>query len=337
MKRNKFFHLLTAGTLTTSLVLAPLSITADEHEDEEDQQQDVEVEEETTLEAKLFSYYVKVSDQLSLALEEEDSERLELLLDWSLQQIEEAQALYDEGHVEQADEILEEALTVMEEAESSDGTDEEDSEEEENEESSDEEENNEDESSVDEENSDEEESDDEEQEERDEAEEETKVVGQNVISLAINMEKVKNPVAKAALKRNIERSLARLEVKYDDLSALYERLNEITDEFTVEEDEDSEENSDENTEEDTTEEESSDDESSDEDSDEEESTEDENADKDEEVRVEIDREENFNVHPSQNGKSKPSFGKNKAKDKGNNGKGNNGKAKGKGHGKGPNH
>ncbi|MFD2639290.1 hypothetical protein [Piscibacillus salipiscarius] len=340
MKRRKLIHSVSAATLTASMVLAPMSISADNHESTKDSDETkVVVKEETTLEEKLFSYYGKVTDQLSLALEEEDTERVGLILDWSLQQIEEAELLYQQGLEEDANILLEEALYILENAES----DEEESSEEENEETNEEEQENEDEASEDETSEEEDvvEEDDEDEEETEE--EENEVVGQNVISLALAMEKVKNPNAQASLKRNIERSLDRLQAKYgeEELSALYERLNGITDEFAQE---DSEETPEEGTsDEEQTEEDSSTEEPTEEPEEVEEPTEEDEVVEEEvdEVKVEEDREENYEVKSSdQKSKGKSNFGKEKAKEakskaseKGNKGKG---KGKGKGNGKGPN-
>ncbi|CAG9607088.1 DUF5667 domain-containing protein [Pseudoneobacillus rhizosphaerae] len=64
--------------------------------------------------------------------------------------------------------------------------------------------------------------------------EEVKVIlSQNIIALTAAMEKVKNPVAKAALQRNIEKSYAKLEKKLAKIEA---RLAKDTEETEVEED-----------------------------------------------------------------------------------------------------
>jgi hypothetical protein len=66
--------------------------------------------------------------------------------------------------------------------------------------------------------------------------EEVKVIlSQNIIALTAAMEKVKNPVAKAALQRNIEKSYAKLEKKLAKIEA---RLAKDTEEAEVEEDTD---------------------------------------------------------------------------------------------------
>jgi hypothetical protein len=69
-----------------------------------------------------------------------------------------------------------------------------------------------------------------------EAVKEVKVIlSQNIIALTAAMEKVKNPVAKAALQRNIEKSYAKLEKKLAKMEA---RLAKDTEEAEVEEDTD---------------------------------------------------------------------------------------------------
>jgi hypothetical protein len=69
-----------------------------------------------------------------------------------------------------------------------------------------------------------------------EAVEEVKeILSQNIIALTAAMEKVKNPVAKAALQRNIEKSYAKLEKKLAKIEA---RLAKDTEEAEVEEDTD---------------------------------------------------------------------------------------------------
>ncbi|MGM8214760.1 hypothetical protein ACLIA0_04195 [Bacillaceae bacterium W0354] len=271
MNKKKTWTYLLSLAIIFSLVITTFGVSAEETEDAENEAEKTEV----NLESELFDYVLLLTTQLNRALEVEDSESAKVLLDWAEQQIEQAQKLYDEGHVEEAKRLLEESIEVFEQSEKDE---------------------------------------DKEEQNKEDSEKEEKFnrkhYGQNVISLALNLEKVKNPVAKAALKRNIKRALDRLEAKYGDISPLIERLLEITDEFA--EDDNEKEESDETEENDS-------DETEDMDSDDQDESKEEQDDEDMEVtdRIEKDRDKNYSVHSLEKNKKHKSKWKHKGKGKGN--------------------
>ncbi|WP_188207040.1 hypothetical protein [Alkalibacillus aidingensis] len=342
MKGKKLIYSLSAITLTSSLMLSPLAVLADEEEQTETNEEEVEEvledqeetleeledelneevtdedegQEEANLVEQLFTYYGKLSNQLSIALEDGQVELAHSILYWSVEDLQSAFTSYQEGDLDAVRSVIEDGIEILEEAEAV--QEDSDEEEESTEEGSEEEEESTEEGS-------EEDAVEEDELEEDEEETETKQIGQNVLSLANAMEDKKNPVAKAALKRNIERSLDRLEAKYGDISDLLEQLNEITDEFKEEEETDEDEEQEDSNEENNEEESSSSDEESENDSETEvqsatvnETEEDE---KEESSNDEKEFKNNGQKMKEQNKENKPS----KGKGKGNNGKGNNGK------------
>jgi hypothetical protein len=318
LKHLKLTKLLSASVLTFSLA-APLAVSAESDEEATEVVENEESVSESTLEQNLFSYITTMNDQLKLALSEDQMERASLLVDLSDEAIAEAQELFEQGKVEEATELLTKATEALKSADEIANDDEEEIVDEEVEEADEEEDievieldddltEEDDVVELDEESSDEE-----------NKELETKI-GQNVISLTLNLHKVKNPKAKAALERNIERSLERLKAKYGDISDLEEilaKINEEAQEDVVDEEADVEE------------------ETNDESVEEEESTEDDldsdSVDEDEsEDEVDNESEEEATDEDDQNkghGKGNKENKGNKG-NKGNNGKGNNGKGNG---------
>lgn len=151
-----------------------------------------------------FFYFAKQAlEKIQLILTFDDVKEAKLLADFATERLAEAEALFLEGKEEEALEMLKAALDNLSVAEETVNPDEDteieeiviDSEESTNE------------------------SDDSNQEviENDEDAKETeeveKQISQNIIALTAAMEKVKNPVAKAALQKNIEKSYAKLAKK----------------------------------------------------------------------------------------------------------------------------
>lgn len=158
-----------------------------------------------------FFYFVKTTlEKIKLALTIDDVEEAKLLATYSAERLAEAEALFASGEQDKALEAIKNALDYLENADKNtvdDGRHEAEEEIEssikdpiELEETATEE--------------------DESTEKDDSTEEVEKIISQNIIALTAALEKVKNPVAKAALQRNIEKSYAKLEkkiAKYKDV------------------------------------------------------------------------------------------------------------------------
>lgn len=291
---KKRLQYLISFAVVLSLVVATIGVSAAEQNNDESSV--VGNESEVRLESELFDYILLLTQHLNRVIETEDQESAKVLLDWAEQQIKVAQKLYDEGQVDEAKELLQQSIEVIDVEVVEDDEFVENNEEDKKKSISD--------------------------------LRPTSFIGQNVLQLALNYEKIDNPVAKEAFLKNIKKSILRLEEKYGDISTLRDRLFEITDAFNDEEinDEQNEESNEEQSEE---------------------SSNEETELKIEESRVLKDRLENYNVSSSiekdytnknfsdkeitKNNDNKKNHGK-KNKGKGNN----NGKGKGNGNGKGNN-
>ena len=171
-------------------------------EDEENQLEDIQ-EDVPSLVPGDFFYFTKIAlEKIKLALTFNDVKEAELLATYANERLAEAEVLLSEGKENEALETIEKALdhfesteAIIEDEKESDKT------------STDEEiENNtstNDRAPVEDENNTEDES----------LVEVEKMVSQNILSLQAAMEKVKNPVAKAALEKNIKKSYAKLAKK----------------------------------------------------------------------------------------------------------------------------
>jgi hypothetical protein len=321
LKQLKLTKLLSASILTFSLA-APLAVSAESDEEATEIVGNEESVSENTLEQNLFSYITTMNDQLKLALSEDQMERASLLVDLSDEAIAEAQELFEQGKDEEATELLTKATEALKSADEIANEEEEETSDEEVEEVEESDEEDIEVIELDDDLTEDEEVIELDEESSDEEDKELEAkIGQNVISLTLNLHKVKNPNAKAALERNIERSLERLKAKYGDISDLEEilaKINEEAQEDVVNEESDLEE------------------ETNDELVEEEESTEDEF---DSESLEEDENEQEVDNDSQEDNDEQKGHGKENKENKGNNGKGNDGNhGKGKGnngnHGKG---
>lgn len=216
--------LVLAGALTfSSASMALANETGEQSEGYETvdltEVQDTNTETETTVEETAtseqpslvpgdFFYFIKIAiEKVKLALTFDQVKEAELLATYASERIAEAEVLLAEGKEEEALETIKNALDYIQNAETSveedtDSTDETTTEDE----TSTEEETTEDEVVTE----------DEEVVEETPVDEVEVLLTQNIISLKANMEKIKNPKAKAALKRNIERAYAKLGLVYEE-------------------------------------------------------------------------------------------------------------------------
>lgn len=264
MKNKKPIHILSAAILSTSMLAAPLATLA-----EEDENQDVIVEEtesnvstatdeagetEGALESEgelvlatenvifdnLFEFVQALTNNVKLALANDDLDKAEVYVDFAEQRMAEAQALLAQDKEDDAAELFEKALEALAKAEElsnedteevqDDATNKEDSEETEEMDETIEPEVDEDTENVD-----VVEYDDEDLDQDSDGDEIKERIGQNIFSLKSNMEKVKNPRAKEVLERNMLRALEKLEAKYgniDDLKAELGLLEEDSQDST---------------------------------------------------------------------------------------------------------
>lgn len=199
-----------------------------------------EVEEPELLPGDFFYFAKTALEKIQLILTFDDVKEAKLLAEFATERLAEAEALFSAGQEEEALAVMEEALenlSVAEEtvSENTDATEETTEEEVDSTEATEEDvdatieiiENDE--------------------EVVEETEEVEKQIAQNIISLKANMEKVKNPVAKAALEKNIKKSyaklaekMAKLEEKASEEKASEEESEDVTtieteDETTTEE------------------------------------------------------------------------------------------------------
>lgn len=175
-----------------------------------------EVEEPELLPGDFFYFAKTALEKIQLILTFDDVKEAKLLAEFATERLAEAEALFSAGQEEEALAVMEEALenlSVAEEtvSENTDATEETTEEEVDSTEATEEDvdatieiiENDE--------------------EVVEETEEVEKQIAQNIISLKANMEKVKNPVAKAALEKNIKKSYAKLAEK---MAKLEEKASE---------------------------------------------------------------------------------------------------------------
>lgn len=188
------------------------------------EENEVVTEEPAVLPGSIF-YFVKTAfEKIRLALTFEDAKEAKLLATYAKERLEEAEALLKDGQEDKALQTIYDALTNLENAESmvdEEKTDEEAAETdepvtEENQDTKESttEEKDDEKNSVDETTSTESEKSSEE-EKLDDVE---KLISQNIIALTTALEKVKNPAAKVALQRNIEKSYAKLARKMEKLA-----------------------------------------------------------------------------------------------------------------------
>lgn len=188
------------------------------------EENEVVTEEPAVLPGSIF-YFVKTAfEKIRLALTFEEAKEAKLLATYAKERLEEAEALFKDGQEDKALQTIYDALTNLENAESmvdEEKTDEEAAETaepviEENQETKETttEEKNDEKNTVEEANSTESEKSSEE-EKLDDVE---KLISQNIIALTTALEKVKNPAAKVALQRNIEKSYAKLARKMEKLA-----------------------------------------------------------------------------------------------------------------------
>ncbi len=186
--------------------------------------EDTQETEEPTLLPGDFFYFAKTAlEKIQLILTFDDVKEAKLLAEFATERLAEAEALFSAGQEEEALAVMEDALenlSVAEETvtENTDATEETSEEEVDPKESTKEDvdatieiiENDED--------------------VVEETEEVEKQIAQNIISLKANMEKVKNPVAKAALEKNIKKSYEKLAAKMAKLEekASEEESEEVT-------------------------------------------------------------------------------------------------------------
>ncbi|MEQ2525953.1 DUF5667 domain-containing protein [Bacillaceae bacterium CLA-AA-H227] len=182
---------------------------------------EVVTEEPAVLPGSIF-YFVKTAfEKIRLALTFEDAKEAKLLATYAKERLEEAEALFKDGQEDKALQTIYDALTNLENAESM--VDEEKTEEEaadttepvieENQDTK--------ESTTEEKDDENEETNSTESEKSSEVEkldEVEKLISQNIIALTTALEKVKNPAAKVALQRNIEKSYAKLALKMEKLA-----------------------------------------------------------------------------------------------------------------------
>ncbi|MCQ6277352.1 hypothetical protein JMM81_20990 [Bacillus sp. V3B] len=178
-------------------------------EEAEDQLEVIQSETPSLLPGNIF-YFAKIAlEKIKLALTFNDVKEAKLLATYAAERIAESEALFKEGKEAEAQETIERALEYMEDAEFILG--EEISLDHEEESRSENNENNtvfEDVETI------EEDTDVKEDESVEEVEE---LVSQNIIALQAAMNKVKNPVAKTALQKNIDKSYAKLAKKLEKL------------------------------------------------------------------------------------------------------------------------
>ncbi|MGG1629106.1 hypothetical protein [Rossellomorea sp. NRS-1567] len=170
-----------------------------------------------------FFYFAKLAlEKVKLAFTMDDAKEAKLLAEYAAERLAEVEALFEEGKEEEAIEAINHAIEMIQRSgdESSHGKNEEASDDNSMEESADE---TTDESNTEEENIETEETKESNEEETvEESDSEVKsdemtqmeeLMSQNIIALQANLEKVKNPKAKAALQKNIEESYMKLAEK----------------------------------------------------------------------------------------------------------------------------
>ncbi|TKC18433.1 DUF5667 domain-containing protein [Robertmurraya kyonggiensis] len=204
------------------------------------EENEVATEEPAVLPGSIF-YFVKTAfEKIRLALTFEDAKEAELLATYAQERLKEAEALFKDGqedkalqtiydalkNLENADEMVDEEKTDEESRETAEPVTEESQDTQEpadTEETTNDETNKETDSTESEEITEDEKLDDVE-----------KVISQNIIALKAALEKVKNPAAKVALQRNIEKSYAKLARKMEKIAEKKKELEASKDFVPVE-------------------------------------------------------------------------------------------------------
>ncbi|MBY0120952.1 DUF5667 domain-containing protein [Bacillus sp. S/N-304-OC-R1] len=196
---------------------------------DQDQQQEATKEEKPSLVPGNFFYFAKIAiEKIKLALTFDDKKEAKLLAEYAAERLAESEALFADGKEDQAVEVIDKALETLTKAEDKTvnnhqkGTakDEPTVEETENKEQNGEKIAVTEETSKDKDNADDEVTVDQ------PADEMEGLISQNIIALKAALEKVKNPVAKAALQKNIDKSYARLAKKLEKLNHKHELKKE---------------------------------------------------------------------------------------------------------------
>lgn len=150
-----------------------------------------------------FFYFTKIlMEKIHLALTSDDVKEAKLVAEFATERLAEAEALFAEGNEQAALETMKTAIENIENADEQV-------------------------SIID------QEAAEEVVEDETELGEVKEVLSQNIIALTSAMEKVKNPVAKAALKKNIEKSNTKLAKKMEKWEKKQKKTNEIIQEETV--------------------------------------------------------------------------------------------------------
>ena len=150
-----------------------------------------------------FFYFTKIlMEKIHLALTSDDVKEAKLVAEFATERLAEAEALFAEGNEQAALETMKTAIENIENADEQV-------------------------SIID------HEAVEEVVEDETELGEVKEVLSQNIIALTAAMEKVKNPVAKAALKKNIEKSNTKLAKKMEKWEKKQKKTNEIIQEETV--------------------------------------------------------------------------------------------------------
>lgn len=150
-----------------------------------------------------FFYFTKIlMEKIHLALTSDDVKEAKLVAEFATERLAEAEALFAEGNEQAALETMKTAIENIENADEQV-------------------------SIID------QEAVEEVVEDETELGEVKEVLSQNIIALTAAMEKVKNPVAKAALKKNIEKSNTKLAKKMEKWEKKQKKTNEIIQEETV--------------------------------------------------------------------------------------------------------
>ncbi len=217
--------------------------TAEEAADTDESAVEEDAEIPSLVPGDLF-YFVKIAfEKIQLAFTVDDVKEAKLLAKFSAERLAEAEALFAEGNDDEALETIKKALEYLEGSEgqlSEEETEETDSDgqgvvEEDKATSEEDGTADDDNTAVEDENAEGEETAD--NTDKEGTEEVKQLISQNIIALTAAMEKVKNPTAKAALKKNIEKSYAKLEKKAAKMAAKEERKARKAEKRAAEEDE----------------------------------------------------------------------------------------------------
>ncbi|WP_226677606.1 DUF5667 domain-containing protein [Rossellomorea aquimaris] len=204
-----------------------------------------------------FFYFAKVAiEKIQLAFTMDDAKEAKLLAEYASERLAEVEALFKDGKQEEAIDALNNAIEMIEQSEDqwSDDESEEDSKVEDKEDGDSdetvvEEDNATDEGSVkEEEKADDTDTEEKTEEKSDDMSEMEEMMAQNILSLKANLEKVKNPKAKAALQKNIEKSYMKLAEKLAKIEEKAARKAEAEEKVEAEEEVDTEETTVENSE-----------------------------------------------------------------------------------------